>query len=96
MIFSRRTALQTLGLTDPVTREEIGAAWKRAVRAAHPDAGGAGDVAELGRARDKLLSDADIYDRALANCGKNTSCKMCGGQGTVRGRFGAIPCTSCN
>jgi hypothetical protein len=96
MILSRRSALAILSLRDPVTRAEIESAWKRAVRAAHPDAGGAGDIAELSRARDKLLSDDDVYANALANCGKNTSCKMCGGQGTVRGKFGATPCTSCN
>lgn len=98
MILSRRTALQTLGLKDPVTRADIESAWRRKVRETHPDAGGAGDVATLGRARDKLLADDDVRHSGnnSAGCGKNTSCKLCGGRRTVPGRFGPLACVACN
>lgn len=96
MIFSRRSALEALRLTDPVTREEIDAAWRRRIREEHEDAGGnGGDLDRLKHARNKLLSDDDVRSKAT-DCGKNTSCKMCGGRRYIRGKFGATPCTSCN
>ena len=50
-------ARRTLGVSPEATRPEIQAAYKRLMRAVHPDQGGmAGLAAQLNAARDRLLS----------------------------------------
>lgn len=55
---TRADALQVLGLADGATEEEIQAAYRRLMRAAHPDQGGsAWMAARLNAARDILLGN---------------------------------------
>ncbi len=52
---SRKEALAVLGLTDPVTEEEIEASWKRLIQQSHPDKGGSDWIAaKLNEAREVL------------------------------------------
>lgn len=72
---------------EPVTLENIDAAFRAAVRAHHPDNGGPGaDMAKLGAARDHL--------RQVVT-GAELSCKTCGGEGSVRAKLGRVPCGAC-
>lgn len=70
--------------------EAVRAAFRRAVKQAHPDTGDnqtpAHSVTELMAARDTLLSGI-IYRR--------NSCKQCKGRGIVPGRIGAQRCAAC-
>lgn len=69
----------------PIRPEVVSGAYARAVFKNHPDHGGDGtQLASLKLARDTLLSHRDI-----------PACKMCGGSGKVRARFGAQTCTGC-
>ena len=54
---SRREALEVLGLSDPVTEEDVQGAYRRLMAKAHPDAGGTKWMAaQLNAARDCLLA----------------------------------------
>ncbi len=53
---TRAEALDVLGLRDPVSDEEIRAAWLRLMRVAHPDGGGSDWLAvRINQAKDVLL-----------------------------------------
>jgi len=86
-------ARRLLGVSEGATPEEIRAAFTRAVKDAHPDAGGqGGDIQQLKWARNLLL------ERRLPN--ENTAaihpCPMCNGRGSVALGFGYERCTTCN
>ncbi len=68
-----------LGLTEAADETSIAAAYRRAVRAAHPDTGGhaAYSIAEARDARDCLLNLKEM---------RAAPCKMCAGRGHVAGR----------
>ena len=54
----RSKALDILGLTDPITREEIKEAHRRLMLANHPDRGGSTFLAtQINEAKDFLLED---------------------------------------
>lgn len=84
-------------LNGPHSSEEaIRAAYKRIVRASHPDTADltqlnahnqTATIGKLQAARDVLLS--------YLNQGAETPCKLCGGSGRVGTGFGA-PCAACH
>jgi DnaJ-class molecular chaperone len=87
-------AMRLLGVTHPLFEDHIVAAYRAAVRDAHPDTRtqqGAQDdgptIAELQAARDLVL--------ARLNQGQEITCKLCGGSGRVQAGFGAA-CAACN
>lgn len=66
----------------------IGAAFALAVKAAHPDNGGAGaDMDQLKQARDELLRQVVA--------GGDFACRQCSGKGTVPARLGVRTCGAC-
>ena len=80
-------ARELLGLPRNPAPDAVRAAFAAAVKAAHPDVGGAGgDFAALTEARDALINMAqdEVY------------CGQCNGKGVVRGRFGAVTCKGCD
>lgn len=85
---NRDQALALLGLQDGAPAPAVRAAYATAVRASHPDTADGQPsgipIAELKAARDLLL--AGVATRP---------CKVCGGVGSIRGRLGAVTCTSC-
>lgn len=89
MNMNRSTALRILSLTDKdLSPDAVRTAYRRAAKAAHPDAGGTGDQALLQQARDRLL---DEEPAPLAGI-----CPMCRGSGYVRGNgLMAQLCVSC-
>lgn len=79
-------ARKLLGLVEPYTEDDIRAAFRAAVKALHPDAGGqGGDMDSIVAARDTLIG-------ALTT---GTICAQCGGTGSVRLRVGVTKCTRC-
>ena len=78
-------AVSLLALSPGAEEREIRAAYARAVKADHPDHGGAGTLmAQLKEARRILLTQGEV-----------PPCNLCRGVGKVRGRFGAQTCTAC-
>lgn len=95
---STTRALRLIGLEAmPATREEVIAAWRRAVKAAHPDADPSefrkGDLAALGEARDLLVSMIGTPDPY--NSTEKKRCLVCGGTGRVYGNFAVAACSAC-
>ena len=79
-------ARRLLGLFNGYDEDDVRRAFVAAVTAAHPDAGGqGGDLDMLSQARDTLLL---LY-------GVNIACPQCLGRGSIRGRFGNVPCGRC-
>lgn len=77
-------ARQLLGLVNGYTVDDVRFAFSRAVKAAHPDAGGTGgDMTKLRDARDLLL-------------GAKKTCVPCKGRGRILGRMGSVMCSRCN
>jgi len=78
-------AARLLNLQPDAPASEVRESYARAVKADHPDHGGAGSLlATLKEARDALLSHSAI-----------APCNLCRGVGYVRSRFGAQRCTAC-
>jgi DnaJ-class molecular chaperone len=85
-------ALKLLGGGPFDDEDAVRAAFRSAVRTAHPDTrqgAGAGQptMDELKAARDLVL--------ARLNQGQEITCKLCGGSGRVQSGFGAA-CAACN
>lgn len=79
--------MRLLGLTEAaVTPESVMTAYRRAAKAAHPDAGGSGDMALLQQARD-TLKDTKVPTAGI--------CPLCRGSGHVGGGMLAHVCVSC-
>lgn len=78
-------ACEVLGLGKrPFEEWDVKDAWRKAVKAAHPDLGGDGDIGRLNAAREVLLQP---YGQ----------CEFCSGTGVVRSsRWGFTDCTQCD
>lgn len=89
-------AMELLGLNMSALTELTPADAYRAFRAAvvrdHPDTGGEAEGAGQ-RIRD-LQEARRVVTEHLE--GRNNACGTCKGRGTVRAKFGATKCSSCN
>lgn len=82
---TRDEAARLLSLSPTAEDVEVRSAYARAVKADHPDQGGAGTlIAQLKQARDVMLCHSEIVP-----------CNHCRGVGYIRGRFGARACMAC-
>jgi len=83
-------ARRLLKVKEGASTEEVVDAWREAVRNAHPDRGGDGDVARLKKAR-------DVLSTKTVGTGPANTCPTCAGRGHVRNkRGGKIRCNACN
>lgn len=90
-----RHALALLGLSlDDITADSVREAFAAAVKRAHPDMGGAGDLGLLKQAREKLLALAAVREGVA----EMAECPVCRGDGTVRASRSAVrsPCPMCS
>ena len=91
---TRDEAAQILELLTGERRDAaaIRRAWAAAIKANHPDTGTMHvncfrfSIEKLTKARDFLLQGAEE---------QNNACKVCGGRGKVRGRWGEHTCHVC-
>ena len=86
----RQEAATLLGVSVDATTEEVNDAWREAVRRAHPDHGGNGDISLLKKAR-------SVLSRGGVSGSKTQKCGYCNGRGYQRTkRGGKIRCAPCN
>lgn len=87
----RDEALKLLGLEKCVTTltpEIVQTAFRRAVVENHPDKGGEATNIGVYQTAKKVLLD-NLVDA-------DSTCKLCGGLGTVRGTMGHRACVACS
>lgn len=92
---SVRDAEKLLGLSAPYTSADVKSAAASALRAAHPDSGGAGDaatqIAAIKKARAAAMANADTGGDA-----EYVACPRCNGTGTrPDGAYGRKTCIAC-
>ena len=88
----RDQAATLLGVSTGATPEQVRAALRAKARELHTDTGGAGgDIHELTKARDILLTAVPNFEAES----QETHCQICGGVGMVSTGFGSRPCVSC-
>ncbi len=91
-----KAARALLGVSATATPDDIKAAFRTAVRAAHPDNGGTGaDMDALTRAKELLLTTMTESPGQNSAANAESACKLCNGVGTVSTGFGSLPCQAC-
>lgn len=87
-------AMRLLGVAHPLFEDHIVAAYRAAVRDAHPDTRARQGMQDDGPTITDLQAARDLLLTHL-NQGQEITCKLCGGSGRVQSGFGAA-CAACN
>lgn len=89
-------ARRTLGLENAacaLTAEIVVEAWRKALLDVHPDTAPPAGLTGETRTVDQLTTAKKTLLDGLA--GDDLACKLCGGSGKVRAKFGVATCNQC-